>query len=348
MSTYLESFAPSHALTKLRTLEPMAADATRAAAIASVQFAGRGDDKAADGAATEAMRAVLSHLPGTGTVVIGEGEKDEAPMLFNGERVGDGSTDPAIDIAVDPLECTDFCAAGLPGALTTIAFAEGGTMWSPGPGFYMDKLVVGPEARGRSTSTTRRSARSPAWPRRSGSRSRSCGCSCSRRSATKSSSKSCAGLAWPSPRRATVTSGALAALLADGDADLLMGIGGTPEGVMTACAVRALGGGMKGRLAPQSDEESKALADAGMDTKRALDVSDIVGGQAIFAATGVTGGALVRQPWDSDGQTMTETLLIAPGKVQRIVEAIVGQEWSPPPTGRVPTILRELVGAGPS
>jgi fructose-1,6-bisphosphatase II len=127
--------------------------------------------------------------------------------------------------------------------------------------------------------------------------------------------------------------GALAALLADGDADLLMGIGGTPEGVMTACAVRALGGGMKGRLAPQSDEESKALADAGMDTKRALDVSDIVGGEAIFAATGVTGGALVRQPWDSDGQTMTETLLIAPGKVQRIVEAIVGQEWSPPSDG---------------
>jgi fructose-1,6-bisphosphatase II len=334
LSTYLESFAPSHALTKLRTLEPMAADATRAAAIASVQFAGRGDDKAADGAATEAMRAVLSHLPGTGTVVIGEGEKDEAPMLFNGERVGDGSTYPAIDIAVDPLECTDFCAAGLPGALTTIAFAEGGTMWSPGPGLYMDKLVVGPEARGaidlddppeRTVARVAEALGKPVEELRVFVLEK-------KRHEELIEKLRGLGVAVSTPGDGDV-GGALAALLADGDADLLMGIGGTPEGVMTACAVRALGGGMKGRLAPQSDEESKALADAGMDTKRALDVSDIVGGEAIFAATGVTGGALVRQPWDSDGQTMTETLLIAPGKVQRIVEAIVGQEWTPPSDG---------------
>ncbi len=334
MSTYLESFAPSHALTKLRTLEPMAADATRAAAIASVQFAGRGDDKAADGAATEAMRAMLSHMPGTGTVVIGEGEKDEAPMLFNGEEVGDGSTEMAIDIAVDPLECTDFCAAGVPGALTTIAFAEGGTMWSPGPGLYMDKLVVGPEAReaidlddppDRTVARVAEALGKPAEelrvvvldkPRHEGLIEQLRGL----------------GVAVAAPSDGDVA-GALAAILADGDADLLMGVGGTPEGVMTACAVRALGGGMKGRLAPQKEEEEKALADAGMDTERVLDVDDIVGGEAIFSATGVTGGALVRGPWDSDGQTMTETIVIAPGKVQRIVEAIVGQEWSPPSSG---------------
>jgi fructose-1,6-bisphosphatase II len=334
VSTYLESFDPSHALTKLRTLEPMAADATRAAAIASVQFAGRGDDKAADGAATEAMRAMLSHLPGTGTVVIGEGEKDEAPMLFNGEEVGDGSSELAIDIAVDPLECTDFCAAGVPGALTTIAFAEGGTMWSPGPGLYMDKLVVGPEARevidlddppDRTVAHVAEALGKPVEelrvvvldkPRHEGLIEQLRGL----------------GVAVPTPSDGDVA-GALAAILADGDADILMGVGGTPEGVMTACAVRALGGGMKGRLAPQKEEEEKALADAGMETDRILDVDDIVGGEAVFAATGVTGGALVRGPWDSDGQTMTETLVIAPGKVQRIVEAIVEQQWTPPSNG---------------
>ena len=334
MSTYLESFAPSHALTKLRTLEPMAADATRAAAIASVQFAGRGDDKAADGAATEAMRAVLSHLPGTGTVVIGEGEKDEAPMLFNGEQVGDGSSDLAIDIAVDPLECTDFCAAGLPGALTTIAFAEGGTMWSPGPGLYMDKLVVGPEAReaidlddppDRTVTRVAEALGKPVEEIRVVVLDKP-------RHADLIEQLRGLGVAVSTPGDGDV-GGALEALLSGGDADLLMGVGGTPEGVMTACAVRALGGGMKGRLAPQKDEERQALADAGMDIERVLDVDEIVGGEAIFAATGVTGGALVREPWDSDGETMTETIVIVPGKVQRIVEAVIGQRWVPPTDG---------------
>ncbi len=334
MSTYLDSFAPSHALTKLRTLEPMAADATRAAAIASVQFAGRGDDKAADGAATEAMRAVLSQLPGTGTVVIGEGEKDKAPMLFNGEEVGDGSSDLTIDIAVDPLECTDFCAAGLPGALTTIAFAEGGTMWSPGPGLYMEKLVVGPEAKeaidlddppDRTVAHVAEALGKPVEELRVVVLDKP-------RHADLIEQLRGLGAAVSTPSDGDV-GGALAALLSGGDADLLMGVGGTPEGVMTACAVRALGGGMKGRLAPQSDEEKEALADAGMEAERSLDVDEIVGGEAIFAATGVTGGPLVREPWDSDGETMTESIVIAPGKVQRIVEAVVGQPWAPPSNG---------------
>lgn len=317
MSTYLESFAPSQTLTKLRTLEPMAADATRAAAIASVQFAGRGDDKAADGAATEAMRAMLSHLPGTGTVVIGEGEKDQAPMLF-------------IDIAVDPLECTDFCAAGVAGALTTIAFAEGGTMWSPGPGHYMDKLVVGPEARDaidlddppeRTVARVAEALGKPAEELRVVVLDKP-------RHEELIEQLRGLGVAVSTPSDGDVA-GALAAILADGDSDLLIGIGGTPEGIMTACAVRALGGGMKGRLAPQKDEEKQALADAGMDTEQVLDVDDIVGGEAVFAATGVTGGSLVRAPWDSNGQTMTETIVIAPGKVQRIVEAVAEQQWTP-------------------
>ncbi len=207
-------------------------------------------------------------------------------------------------------------------------------MWSPGPGLYMDKLVVGPEAReaidlddppDRTVARVAEALGKPAEelrvvvldkPRHEGLIEQLRGL----------------GVAVAAPSDGDVA-GALAAILADGDADLLMGVGGTPEGVMTACAVRALGGGMKGRLAPQKEEEEKALADAGMDTERVLDVDDIVGGEAIFSATGVTGGALVRGPWDSDGQTMTETIVIAPGKVQRIVEAIVGQEWSPPSSG---------------
>src|SRR5439155_905656 len=128
------------------TLEQLALSAVRAAALAAVRLAGHGDGKAADAAATEAMRAVLGETKGLGTVVIGEGEKDNAPMLFNGEQLGDGDG-PRFDIAVDPVECTDLCAAGLPGSLTTIAFAGDGCLWSPGPGHYQDKLVVGPAAR---------------------------------------------------------------------------------------------------------------------------------------------------------------------------------------------------------
>jgi fructose-1,6-bisphosphatase II len=327
LKTYMQSFAPSPALTTLRTLEPMAADATRAAAVGSAKWAGRGDDKAADAAATEAMREALGRLPANGTVIIGEGEKDKAPMLFNGEQLGEGG-DQSIDIAVDPLECTDFCAAGVPGALATIAFAEQGTMWSPGPGLYMEKLVVGPEARevidlddtpdqtvtkvaealGKQVEEVRVVVLDK--PRHEGLIERLRGL----------------GVAVSAPTDGDVA-GALEAIR--GQADILMGVGGTPEGVMTACAVRALGGGMKGRLAPQKDEEAEALADAGMDTEQILDAEDIVGGEALFCATGVTGGPLVREPWDADGETMTETIVITPGKVQRIVESIVEQTWIP-------------------
>ncbi len=128
------------------SLESLALEAVRAAALAAAGHAGSGDGKAADGAATEAMREVLNRARGLGVVIIGEGEKDNAPMLFNGEELGDGDG-PRFDIAVDPVECTDLLAAGLPGSLATIAFAGEGCVWSPGPGHYQDKLVVGPGAR---------------------------------------------------------------------------------------------------------------------------------------------------------------------------------------------------------
>jgi fructose-1,6-bisphosphatase II len=140
----LPSTLPSPAPQRLRIadLEPLALAATRAAALACLIHVGRGDRKAADAAATEAMRSVLAAAPAQGRVAIGEGEKDEAPMLHNGERFGVGG--PKFDIAVDPLECTTLCAKGLPGSLATIAFAQAGTLYSPGPAFYMDKLVVPP------------------------------------------------------------------------------------------------------------------------------------------------------------------------------------------------------------
>ena len=133
---------PASATELPASLEQLALSAVRAAALAAYKHAGSGDGKAADGAATEAMRHVLGETQGLGTVIIGEGEKDNAPMLFNGEELGDGDG-PRFDIAVDPVECTDLCANGLPGSLTTIAFAGDGCLWSPGPGHYQDKLVVG-------------------------------------------------------------------------------------------------------------------------------------------------------------------------------------------------------------
>jgi len=297
-----------------------ALEAAQAAALACRQWIGRGDGKAADAAATEAMRTRLASAPGRGTVVIGEGEKDEAPMLHNGEQLGDGEG-PDFDIAVDPLECTDLCAAGLPGALATIAVAHSGALWAPGPAHYMDKLVVGPEARDaidlRATPEENLSAVADALgrsveeiivvvldkPRHESLIAR----------------LRTAGAAVSTPSAGDVA-GALAALLPDGGADMLMGIGGTPEGVMTACAVAALGGGMQGRVAPQSEEEARALEEAGIDTDQVLGIEKLVSGPALFVATGVSGGELLRRPWHANGELLTESIVVGPDEVRRVVE----------------------------
>lgn len=307
----------------MRALEPAAHGATRAAALACQAWIGRGDKEAADGAATEAMRESLGTARGCGTVVIGEGEKDEAPMLHNGEQVGSGEG-PDFDIAVDPLECTAFCAAGLPGALATIALAEGGTLWSPGRALYMDKLVVG---RGARDAIDIREGPEENLQRVAEALDKPIG---EMRVVVLDKPRHeeliqrlrAAGAAVSTPAEGDVA-GALAALLPDGPADLLVGVGGTPEGVMTACAVASLGGGMQGRLAPQSDDEAKALADADVDIDRALLLDELVRGASMFAATGVTGGELLRQPW-SEGDTMlTESIVITTGGVRRIVEQAV-------------------------
>jgi len=304
--------------TAIDSLEAIALAATHGAALASQRWVGRHDGKAADGAATEAMRAVLAGAPGQGTVVIGEGEKDEAPMLFNGEIVGTGDG-VDFDIAVDPVEGTAFCAKGLPGALSTIAFGESGTMWSPGPGFYMNKIVVPPAARGAVSLTDA--------PERTLEKvAEALGKPVDElvvividkpRHEELIAQLVAAGAAVHSPAEGDV-GGALEVLLPTGTADLSMGIGGTPEGVMTAAAVRALGGGMLGRLAPQRDEEADAIRAAGMDLERIYDCNELVSGDSLFAATGVTGGSLLASPRRSDGTVLAESLLISSGQVRSI------------------------------
>ena len=294
----------------LAALEAVALAATRDAAIACQPFVGRGDKHAADHAATEAMRAALAEAPGLGTVVIGEGEKDGAPMLYNGERLGAGG--PAFDIAVDPLECTTFCAKGLPGSFATIAFAGGGALLRPGPSHYMEKLVAPAAARAVidiSDAPEANLARVAAAlgkevaglrvvvldkPRHVGLIERL------RR----------AGASVTTPSDGDVA-GALEALLPSGEADLLMGVGGTPEGVMTACAARAVGGGMQARLAPQSDAEARALTEAGLDADRVYGLPDLVAGCALFVATGVTGGSLLARPRALYGAVVPESLVIS-------------------------------------
>ncbi len=295
---------------------------TEAAALAAARWVGRGDKESADGAAVDAMRLLINTVPMDGIVVIGEGEKDEAPMLFNGEEIGDGSP-PRVDIAVDPLEGTRLCAQGRPGSLAVIALAERGTMYDPGPCVYMEKLAGGPEiadclsleepvaevvkrvAERRGVSPTEittvildreRHAEGVRQIREAGSRIR------------------------------FITDGDVsAALLAvmDGTGvDLLWGIGGTPEGVISAAAIKCLGGQMLGRLWPRDDEERQAALDAGYDLDRVLEVDDLVGGNdAFFAASGVTDGDLLQGVrYHGAGHATTESLVMRSrsGTVRRI------------------------------
>ena len=274
----------------LTVLEAVALAATRDAAIACQPFVGRGDKHAADAAATQAMRRALAEAPGRGTVVIGEGEKDGAAMLYNGERVGAGGA--AFDVAVDPLECTTFCAKGLPGSLTTIAIAEAGALLRPGPSHYMDKLVVPPAAREAidiADSPEATLARTAAALGTEMAELRVVVLDKPRHADLIERVRR-AGASVTTPSDGDVA-GAVDVLLPSGEADLLMGIGGTPEGVMTACAARALGGGMQARLAPQS----------------------------FFVATGVTGGAPLARPWALDGgAVVTESLVISERSVRYV------------------------------
>ncbi len=296
-------------------------EATRAAALACQEHFGRGDNKAADRAAVDAMRQALRAAPGEGTIVIGEGEKDEAPMLYNGETFGAGG-EPRYDVAVDPLEGTKFTARGLAGAVSVIAASGRGALWSPGPGFYMEKIVVGPRAKGAidlrlgAEENLRNVAdalgRKPYElrvfvmdkPRHQKLIERIRGL----------------GASVITPPDGDVA-GSLEALLPGGEVDVLMGIGGTPEGVITACAAGCLGGDMQGRLAPQSERERAALGEAGLSPEPVFRLEDLVRGESLFVATGVSGGYL-RRPWKEHGTYRTDSLVLSPGgQVARITKS---------------------------
>jgi fructose-1,6-bisphosphatase II len=268
---------------------------TEAAAMAAGRWVGRGDKNGADGAAVRAMRTLVSTVSMNGVVVIGEGEKDEAPMLFNGERVGDG-TGPEVDIAVDPIDGTTLTAKGMPNAIAVLAATERGAMFDPSAVFYMDKLVTGPEAAdfvdidAPVSVNIRRVAK-----------------------AKRATPEDVTVVILDRPRHEGIISeiretGARIKLISDGDVagsilalregtgvDLLLGIGGTPEGIISACAVKCLGGTIQGKLWPKDDEERQRAIDAGHDLDRVLTTEDLVQGENVFfVATGITDGELLR------------------------------------------------------
>ncbi|MEV0175256.1 class II fructose-bisphosphatase [Streptomyces sp. NPDC050803] len=294
---------------------------TEAAAMAAGRWVGRGDKNGADGAAVRAMRTLVSTVSMNGVVVIGEGEKDEAPMLFNGERVGDG-TGPEVDIAVDPIDGTTLTAKGMPNAIAVLAATERGAMFDPSAVFYMDKLVTGPEAadfvdiNAPVSVNIRRVAK-----------------------AKRSTPEDVTVVILDRPRHEGIIkeirdAGARIKLISDGDVagsiyalregtgvDMLLGIGGTPEGIISACAVKCLGGTIQGKLWPKDDEERARAVDAGHDLDRVLTTEDLVTGENVFfVATGITDGELLRGVRYRSDSAITESIVMRSksGTVRRI------------------------------
>jgi fructose-1,6-bisphosphatase II len=296
---------------------------TEAAALAAARMVGRGDKKGADQAAVDAMRHVLHSVSMDGVVVIGEGEKDEAPMLYNGEQIGDG-TPPEVDVAVDPLEGTRLTALGMPNAIAVIALAERGAMFDPGPAVYMEKIAGGPEiadlldldrplpetlrliAERKSIDIRdvmvvmldrERHHEAMAQVREAGARVR------------------------------LITdgdvAGAMLAVSENTPVDLLWGIGGTPEGVISAAAIKCIGGQLLGRLYPRDDDERHAATDAGYDLDRVLTAEDLVQGEDVFfSATGVTDGDVLQGVrYQGDRGATTESLVMRSrsGTVRRVL-----------------------------
>jgi fructose-1,6-bisphosphatase II len=294
-----------------RNLALELARVTEAAAMASARWVGRGDKNGADAAAVNAMRLLINTVAMNGIVVIGEGEKDKAPMLFNGEEVGDG-TGPLCDVAVDPIDGTRLAANGMPDAISVLAVSARGAMYDPSAVFYMSKLVTGPEAADAVDIEAPPRANVAAVARAK---------HCSPHDVTV--------IILDRPRHAGLIdevreTGARIKLITDGDVagaimaaragtgiDLLLGVGGTPEGVIAACAVKCLGGIILGKLAPTDDEERAKALDAGHDLDRVLTTDDLVASDdAFFAATGVTNGELLAGVRYKAGGATTHSLVM--------------------------------------
>jgi fructose-1,6-bisphosphatase II len=284
---------------------------TEAAAMAGGRWVGRGDKNGADGAAVNAMRRLISSVSMNGVVVIGEGEKDDAPMLFNGERVGTGEG-PEADVAVDPIDGTTLTAMGMPNALSVMAVADRGSMYDPSAVFYMEKLATGPEA------ADVVDIRLPVAE--------------NIRLIAKAKNERVGDVTvcvLDRPRHEDLVkeireAGARIKFISDGDVagaimaarpgtgvDLLVGIGGTPEGIITACAIKCIGGTLQGRLWPKDDAERTKALDAGHDLDRVLTTEDLVKGDNVFfVATGVTDGELLRGVRYGPGGASTHSIVM--------------------------------------
>jgi len=295
---------------------------TEAAALAAARLIGRGDKEEADQAAVDGMRHQLRSISMDGVVVIGEGEKDEAPMLYNGEEIGDG-TPPQVDVAVDPLEGTRLTAMGMPNALAVIALSERGSMFDPGPCVYMEKVAGGPEVADLLDLDRPMSETVKLVARRKGTDVRDV-----------------MVVVLDRPRHQDVIdeireAGARVRLILDGDVaaallaatdatavDLLWGIGGTPEGVISAAALKCIGGQLLGRLWPRDDEETQTARDAGYDLEQVLTVDELVSGDnCFFSATGVTDGDVlqgVRYQGAAGASTESLVMRSLSGTVRRV------------------------------
>lgn len=267
---------------------------TEAAALAAGRWMGRGDRNACDRAAVEAMRVVLNAVDMDGVVVIGEGEKDEAPMLYNGERLGTG-VPPQVDIAVDPIDGTRLLSLGRANSLSVVALAERGTMYNPGPIVYMNKIAVGPEARGYVDIEAPPAENLRRIARAKGKDVDDLLVVILERDRHKDLIQA---VRQAGARIRLITdgdvAGALMTALPETGVDVLMGIGGTPEGVIAACALKCIGGEIQGTLWPRNEEEARLARDMGYDLDQVLTTDDLVRGENIFfAATGITDGELL-------------------------------------------------------
>jgi fructose-1,6-bisphosphatase II len=268
---------------------------TETAAIAASPWVGHGDKNAADQAAVDAMRQMISTVHMDGTVVIGEGEKDEAPMLYNGERVGEG-IGPAVDVAVDPIDGTTLTAKGMNNAISVVALAERGAMFDPSAVFYMEKIVCGPEAAGKIDIAAPVKVNLQRVAEAKGVPINDLTVVILDRPRHDQLSKD---IREAGARIKFITdgdvAGAVMAARDDTGVDLLMGIGGTPEGIIAACAMKCLGGEIQGRLWARNDEEHRALAERGLSASQVLTTDDLVkGNDCFFAATGITDGELLK------------------------------------------------------
>ncbi len=294
---------------------------TEAAAIAAARWVGRGDKNEADAAAVDAMRMMLDTVDMDGVIVIGEGEKDEAPMLYNGERVGNGRQ-PQVDVAVDPIDGTRLTALGRPNALSVVAVAPRGTMYNPQDLFYMEKIAVGPAAKGMINL-----AAPVEWNIKQVARAKDLKpeevtvCILDRDRNTEIVDQ----IRAVGSRIRFITdgdvAGAISAALQDSGVDMLLGIGGSPEGVIAACAIKALEGDMQCRLWPRHDGDRQLAVERGLDIEKVLQLDDLVQGDDVFfAATGVTTGDMLKgiEYWPGGARSESLVLRARSGTVRRI------------------------------